>query len=292
MTLKHLKIFLEVYKTKSITQAGRNLFMSQPAVSLAIREIEDTYGCKLFERISKHLYVTEAGKNLYWYASQMFETYQAMELSMMNYKSVKRIRIGASLTIGTYYLPDIVTTLQEEFPGLKAEVTVNTPTKLELEILNNDLDICVVEGFVHDEHIHHEKLLTDDLQIICSKMNPLAQKERITIDDITKEAFLLREKGSGTREIIDSTFLLHNISISPLWESTLTSALIQGVSRNLGIAIVPRQYLAVQKDAEKIVEIHVEDLLFQRNFYIIYHKEKNLSAVSKRFIALCKSVIQ
>lgn len=222
MTLKHLKVFLEVYKTKNITLAGKNLFMSQPAVSLAIREIEDSYGCKLFERISKRLYVTEAGKNLYWYASQIDETYHIMELSMMNYKSIKRIRIGVSLTIGTYYISDIVAALQEKFSELNVKVIVNTPSKLESMLLSNELDIGVVEGFVHDKHIYQEKLLTDELQIICSKMNPLAQKARITIDDLTKEPFLLREKGSGTREIIDSTFLVHNISISPAWESTLT----------------------------------------------------------------------
>ena len=149
MTLKHLRIFVEICRQKSVTGAARELYMSQPAVSLALRELEEYYGQQLFERISRKLFITEAGETAYQYASSILELMGEMEQTLRRDTFQKKIRIGASMTMGVYYMPNTIAKAMKQFPDLRIQAQVNSTELLEAALLENELDFCFVEGPVH-----------------------------------------------------------------------------------------------------------------------------------------------
>lgn len=286
MTIKHMRILVEVCKKNSMTLAAQSLYMSQPAVSLAIREMEDYYGVKLFERISRKLYLTAAGERVYQYASHIVALFEDLETQIKNWDNIGSIRVGASMTVGVHYMPDLIEKFQEKYPSIETKVTVNSSDVLEEKILQNELDFAVIEGPVHSENLVSETIHEEALCLICGKKHPFAQKKIVKISELMGQRFLLREKNSGTRQVVDSLFLLHGLNLEPYWESTSTLALIHAVSRGIGISIVPAQFVTSLKNEYPVATFQTEGMSFVRNFNVVYHKNKYLSASSKYFIQL------
>lgn len=290
MTIKHMRILVEVCKKNSMTLAAQSLYMSQPAVSLAIRELEEYYGVKLFERISRKIYLTEAGERVYQYASHIVTLFEELETQIKNWDNIGSIRVGASMTVGVHYMPDMIESFQKKYPSIDTRVTVNSSDVLEEKILHNELDFAVIEGLVHSENLICETIHEESLCLICGKEHLLAGKKNVRIQDLTGERFLLREKNSGTRQIVESVFLIHGFNIEPYWESTSTLALIHAVSRGIGISIVPRQFVKSLEREYPVQILKTEDMDFVRNFNVIFHKDKFLSASSRYFIQLAKEL--
>lgn len=293
MTLKHMRILAAVCDCEGVTAAAQKLFLSQPAVSLAIRELEDYYGVPLFERISRKMYITDAGRKAYSYATHIVSLFDTLETEMRDCDNIGTLRIGASMTLGTHYMPRLVKAFREEYPHMKTEILINSSDILEEKILQNELDFSLIEGPIHADSIFGECLCEDELCIICSKTNPLAVKPLITLTEFSGQPLLLREKNSGTREIVDSSLLLKNLVLHPVWESTSTLALIHAAANDLGITIVPAQFVDdAPQYRDSICKINVEGLSFLRKFHIIYHKNKFLTSSAKHFIELCKNLFQ
>lgn len=265
--------------------------MSQPAVSLAVREMEEYYGQNLFERMSRKLYITEAGRTAYQYVSAILELTGEMEETLKSDRFQKRLRLGASMTMGGYYLPDVVTEAARKYPDLKVQTQVNSTELLEQAVLKNELDFCFTEGPVYSEHLTAEVIGEDELCIVCAKDHPLLRKKKLLLKDLEKEQFLLREKNSGTRAVIDSVFLLYNFSTVPLWESTSTAALIRAAAKGIGITIVPFQFLKLEKMESEVGILHLNDAHFWRTFHVIYHKNKVLSKEAKDIVQLMKDTV-
>lgn len=288
MTIKHLKIFLTVCEEESVTCAAKKLFMSQPAVSLALKEMEKHYGVKLFERFARKLVITEAGKDLYGYASHIISLYDEMEGEIKAFNGAGRLRIGSSITIGTCLMPGYIKKFKEEHPYMNPYVKIDSSDVIENCILENKLDLAVIEGNVHSDSIYEEKLLTDRLVVICSMKNPLRNRREVFLEDLKEENFLLREKNSGTRELVDSAFLTHDFTIEPVWESTSTEALIHAVVMNHGISVLPYRLIMNRISKQKVAVLPMKDISFERCFSIVYHKNKFLTQAAKEFIGMVR----
>ncbi|EQB88695.1 DNA-binding transcriptional LysR family regulator [Clostridium punense] len=290
MTLRHLKIFVSVCKENSITLAAKKLYISQPAVSNVIKELESYYGTQLFERISKKLYLTEAGKIILNYALHINSLFEELEATIRSSSTIGRLRIGSSITIGTHLMPYYIKEFSLRYPDIETLVTIDSSDIIEKLILENELDFALIEGIVHSEHIISKDFINDELVVICDLENPLLKKEVISVEDLSTQKFLMREKNSGTRELAESILLLHNISLKPIWESSSTEAIINGVSQGIGISILPLQLVQDFIDRGKIRKLEVHGLKFNRQYHIIYHKNKFLTPASLEFIRLCCEV--
>lgn len=288
MTLRHLKIFVCVCKENSITLAANKLFISQPAVSNAIKELESYYNVPLFDRISKKLYLTEAGKTVYQYALHINSLFDELETTLMSSTSTGSLRVGSSITIGTHYIPNYIKEFSQQFPHIQTFVTIDSSDIIEQQILNNELDFALIEGVIHSKDIISKEFIKDELVVICSINHPLLNEERVSITDLSSQHFLMREKNSGTRELAESILSLHNVTISPLWESTSTDAIIQGVSKNIGISILPMHLVQDYLNRNQIAKLEVDGLKFPRQYHIIYHKNKYLTPAALEFMKLCK----
>lgn len=290
MTLRHIKIFLVVCKYSNVTMAAKELFIAQPAASLAIKELEEYYGIKLFDRISKRLYITEPGKKLLSYASHITSLFDEMEKELKCYDSFSNLKIGATIATGTYFMPKYVEKFAEICPGVKINVYIENSKIIENKLLTNELDLAIIDGIIHSENIISEPILDDKLVIICSPKNPLAEKETVSLEEIKNQNFLLRERGSGTRELFDSILFSRGITIEPLWESISTRALVIAVQQNIGIAVLP--YYLVKEELEKkiVSRVRIKNIKFVRKFNIIHHKNKYLSSSAMSFIDMCKKL--
>ena len=167
MTLRHLRIFVEVCRTGSITKAAESLHLSQPAVSLAIRQLEDYYGILLFDRISKKLYLTESGNKMLSYASHIIESFDDMETQLKNWDSAGTLRIGSSISTGTQMLPQLVRRFNLRFPQIRTQVLIDNSRIIEDKVLTNQLDLALVESLSYSPDIFLCQVGTKKILRIC-----------------------------------------------------------------------------------------------------------------------------
>lgn len=287
MTLRHMKIFVTVCQENSISQAAKKLYISQPAVSNAIKELEDYYGVILFDRMFKKLFITEVGKKVLNYALHISSLFEKMESEIKNSDVTGILKIGSSITIGTHFLPGYIKNFSTLFPDIEVFATIDSSETIEKMVLDNDLDFALIEGAVHSENIISKSFITDELVLICDTKHPLLKKKKVSISDLQGEKFLMREKKSGTRELAESILLLHNIVLKPLWVSTSTESIIQGVSMGIGISILPLHLVQDYITRKIIHKLEVDEVNFKRQYHIIHHKDKFLTQSALAFMDMC-----
>lgn len=290
MTIRHLKIFLSVCEYGcNTTKASEELHMTQPAVSLAIRELEQHYGVVLFDRIGRRLKITAAGQRLIEYSSHIISLFDDMEKGMKNWDSFGIIRVGASITIGSQFLPSYVKAFYGRFPGTKVNAVIGPSELLEQKILNNALDFALIEGVPHSPSLVAEEYMEDRLTVICPADGCFYPGKQLSIDEFRRQRFLLREHGSGTRETFDRMVEAAGFSVTPAWEAMSTTALVNAVINGLGIAVLPYRMVIGPIERGLVVSVGVEGLNFIRQYQIIYHREKYLTSSARAFIDLCRN---
>ena len=288
MTLRHMRIFLEVCNNGcNATRAAEAQHMTQPAVSLAIKELEQHYGTILFDRMGRRLQLTEAGVRLLEYAKRICTCFDDMEQQMHGWDAAGVLRVGASITIGSLFLPACVKAFQRRAAKTDIKVLVTSSDQLERGILSNDLDIAFIEGIPHAPVLIARPYMVDRLAAVCAGDYGFAAGETLSVEVFKKQRFLLREHGSGTREVFDRAAGVAGFSADPVWETTSTMALINAAVEGLGIAVLPRRMVEKQLQSRQLVELHVEGMRFDRKFFVIHHRDKYLTAAAKDFIALC-----
>lgn len=289
MTIRHMTIFRSVCENGyNSTKAAEALHMTQPAVSLAIKELEQYYGVRLFDRIGRRLQITDAGQHFLQYAIHISDLFSDMETGLRDWDSKGILRIGASITIGSQFLPSYVKAFTQICPGIDVRVTIEQSERLEQKILSNELDCALIESVAHDSNIDSKSYMEDHLSVICGVEKGWIQGQNISVEEFQKQRFLLREKGSGTREVFDRVTTQAGIHVVPVWEAMSTTALVNAVINGLGIAVLPHRMILPALRQGLIYTVKVEGLSFSRNFHIIHHKDKFLTISAKRFIALCK----
>lgn len=290
MTLRHMIIFRTVCEAGcNSTKAAQALHMTQPAVSLAIKELEQYYGVPLFDRIGRRLQITAAGQHFLQYAIHISDLFENMETGLRDWDSKGILRIGASITIGSQFLPSYVRAFSGLCPETDIHVVVEQSDRLEKKLLSNELDFALIEGIPHDPNIVSEAYMEDHLSVVCPASGNWKQGDRISIAEFRKQRFLLREHGSGTREVFDRVTRQAGFAVEPVWEAMSTTALVNAVINGLGIAVLPHRMILPALERGLVVVIGVEGLRFQRNFRIIHHKDKFLTASAKTFMELCRN---
>lgn len=288
MTVRHMKIFVTVCEENSITKAAERLHIAQPAVSIAVKELEEHYHVRLFDRISRRLYLTDIGRSFLEYATHIVSLFDDMESNMRQWERSGKLRIGASITVGTHFMPQYVRAFYETHPRSEIEVFIGSSELIEKKILQSELDFALIEGAVHSDHILSKTYQKDHLAVICSPSDPLCGKGMITVEQLLSRPLLLREKGSGTRELFDHALAALEYTYTPSWESTSTEALINAVREGLGVSVLSDILVQEERKKGTIVELNVKSLRLDRGFHVIYHKNKFLTNPSKEFIEMCK----
>ena len=224
MTIRDLRIFLSVIDTDcNFTKTAELLNLTQPAVSQAIHELEEHYSIKLFGKNGKRLVLTEGGKVFEAEARRVVAILDEMERKSRNWDAEGILRIGASITIGTCFLPFYVKEFQKQYPKLRIKALINQSGILEEGLLRNSIDIALMEGIPSSDALKSEEYMDDYLVPVASP--EVAEDGAVlTIEEFRKKRFILREKGSGTRTIFDRETEAEGFTITPEWESASTAA--------------------------------------------------------------------
>lgn len=288
-----LKVFCAVAETKSFSKASEIIYLTQPAVSLQIQALEELYETKLFDRSSSVITLTPAGKILYRYAKEILSLYAAAakEIGELTGLVKGSISLGASTTIGNHVLPPVLAKFRRNHPKIKVRLFVGN-TKGIIELLNaTTIDLGIVEGDIRRQKLHVERLLRDELVVIVSPQHPWAKKKEISIFEVTKEPFIMREEGSGTRQIIEKYLNKYGLEIKDLKVAMMlgsTEGIKEAVESGIGISIISRW--AARKEgrygALKLLSIKEEKLY--RDFSIISLKNAIISHATSEFLDYLK----
>lgn len=269
MTLKHLKIFICVAKHENITRAAEELFMTQPAVSLAILQLEEKYNIKLFERIKQRIKITEEGKELLQYANSIINNFDDFEALAINKSSNKQIKMGSSLSVGEKLLPRLL----KDFDNKKnISFTIDTSNNIINDILNSKLDLGMVETPNIDPKLEVIPITNDNLIFVCK--NDYNIETEIDIKSLIKYPLLVRNKDTGVRRAFDNLINSCNLIIKPVLESTSNTSLIEFARNGFGIAVLPN---IISDDlGEDLKIINLKNLKASRPISLVYKKNKVL----------------
>lgn len=289
MTIRHLKIFIEVADSGKMSIAAAKLFISQPTVSQAIRELEEHYGVLLFERFCKKLYITEKGKRLLYYARNVVKQFDDMEEMMFQAGYVEKIRIGATITVGNCILSDVIKSFRGINPQIETYSYVNNTKDIEEKLLKSELDIGIVEGKVKSPDLITIPEVNDCLILACSTKHPFAKKKIIKLADLSNESFAMREQGSGTRELFERYMLENRMSIRIAFEGNSSASIKKAVIENQCLAVISIRLVEEEIKSGQIHVIQNTDCDWDRYFSVVYHKNKVVTNEMKSLIEVVKN---
>lgn len=192
MTIRHLTVFAAVAEQGSMSAAAKHLYLSQPTVSQAIRELEAHYNGLLFERLGKKLYLTERGKLLLPHAREMIRQFQQLEELMQNQGQSSTLKLGSTLTVGTCLTPSIILDLQKKIPDLDVYSFVTNTQNIEQKLLRSELDAAVVEGEIHSPDLVVLPIIDDCLVLAAGKKHPFYRRGRIHVQELNNQKFAVR----------------------------------------------------------------------------------------------------
>lgn len=286
ITLRQLEVFAEVLKSGSTTQASQMLALSQSAVSAALTDLEGQLGVQLFDRVGKRLVVNEHGRLLYPRALALLE--QTVEIEQLFREDNGAIRVYASSTIGNYILPEVIARYRRDFPSLPLEMSVGNSQDVITAVIDFRVDIGLIEGPCHNADIIAEPWLEDELVVFASPASSLLQQE-VTLERLAQAPWILREQGSGTREIVDYLLLSHLPQFHMGMELGNSEAIKHAVRHDLGISCLSRRVIAEQLESGTLVEIPVPlPNKLVRTLWRIHHRQKHLSNSLQRFLRYCE----
>ena len=275
MTLRHLTIFRAVCQTESITLAAEHLNMTQPAVSLAVRELEEFYGVQLFERMNRRIYITEAGRTLLQYADTILSQYAESVQVLQEARHRGSCRFGVHVTFGETVLPSLLRRLAEQLPDITVRAFVTNTRENEEMLLRNELDFAVIDNVKGLEALRTMPLGREEMAVVCRPDH--CSGNSITLEELAGRRLLLREKGSGTRDSIDTVFGAAGLTVSAFLDSSSTYALLSCAKEGQGVTILPRSLTAEALREGTLKELSVADGAFFRRYYLAHHKNKYLT---------------
>ena len=289
ITLRQLEVFAEVLKSGSTTQASVMLALSQSAVSAALTDLEGQLGVQLFDRVGKRLVVNEHGRLLYPRALALLE--QTIEIEQLFREDNGAIRVYASSTIGNYILPAMIARYRQDFPDLPLELSVGNSQDVINAVLDFRVDIGLIEGPCHSTEIFSEPWLEDELVVFAAPSSPLT-KGPVTLDQLAASPWILRERGSGTRELVDYLLLSHLPRFQMAMELGNSEAIKHAVRHGLGISCLSRRVIAEQLQAGTLSEVPVPLPRLVRTLWRVHHRQKHLSNAITRFLHYSDQVAQ
>lgn len=289
LNLELYKVFYYAAKTGSISNAAKELFITQPAVSQSIKQLETELGGKVFFRTSRGIKLTSEGRVLYKYIEQAYGLIRTAEnkfLEMQNLLSGE-IKIGAGDTLSKYYLLPYLREFHEKYPQIKVQVT-NRTTFETIELLKSgkvDFGIINLPIKNRERLVIHEVLTVEDCFVCGEKYKDLAQKP-ISVKDLSNYPLLLLEKGSNTRGFVDNFFLEHNVEVVPEIELGSVNLLIEFAKIGLGISYVVKDFIEDELRNGKVFKIDLLEKIPKRKIGVITLKDVPISSSAKEFLRM------
>lgn len=272
MNLRLLQIFQTVCEEGNITKAAQRLYMTQPAVSHAIHDLEKELHVQMFDRFGKRIYLNETGRTFLLHAQSVLHSYDELVRHIPQLEEEACIRIGASSTIANDLLPDVLQKFASRFSSALVQVHVDSAVNIMDSLYRHAIDFALVEGAINHGEWSKILLSSSELQVVCGKEHSLHDKDTIAWEDVSNQVWLLREKGSAARDTFDSACQIKQIQINPAWTSVNSQVLLQAVRANLGITILPESIIDACPCKEQLHILHIGENQLHCDHHIVYNK--------------------
>lgn len=281
MTLRHFRIFSEVCRQESITLAAESMNMAQPAVSYAIKEMENYYETKLFERMNRRLYITEAGEQLLLYTDSILAQFDEARDVLRDKNAVTKVKIGTNVSYGISWLPELTAGFLKQYPEIPLYTLVENSRQIEEKLLRNELDFGIMDYPMHAEYFITNLMKEETMSVVCAEQYPLPSC--IDIQKLQEIPLLLREEGSGSRSLIESLLNKYKILPEIVMESSSDRSLMEACSQGRGVLFLTTAEVAPYISSHRLREIQIEGIEINRAYYLVYHKSKFLTKSMKCF---------
>lgn len=286
-----LVTFITVAKTKNFTRAAAILNITQPAISQHIKLLEEYYHVKLFYQKGRQMELTEEGKLLFKGAQELDRLSKIIESQLKNQSAFcKRYNVGATLTIGGYVLPQMIGQHKKQYENIDIILYVENTEIIIKKLFTGEIHLGVVEGPFNKDKVNYQKFKDDELVLAVSPLHVFAEKESVTIEEVIKEKLILREKGSGTRQVFEDYLLKAGYILEDrdiYMEIGNITALISLVESNVGCTIVSKEAIKTPLQHNTLKTVPIKDLKMMREFHFIY-LDKTHEEFIQHFMKFCQ----
>lgn len=288
MEVRDLQVFISVAKHLNYTRAGEEVHLSQPSVSVRIKQLESQLGVKLFEQLGKKVALTEAGQLLVPYANRVIRAVEDARLAIEELQGLDRgsLRIGASTTPGMYIIPRTIARFKEFHPQIEVHLGIRDTREIEDGVIRNEFDFGFVGGHLAGDEVDVLPWLTDELVLIVPPRHRLASKKIVKRDDLVNEKFIGRESGSATRATVSDRLKEWEVQLETVMEMENPESVKKAVQSGLGIAFISKFAVETELKAKALAAVRIPKLAISRELKIVYRKDKHLSRAARAFIEI------
>ncbi|HSI21439.1 MAG TPA: LysR family transcriptional regulator [Methylophilaceae bacterium] len=289
-TLRQLEVFVAIARSGNVSRAAEEIPLSQSATSTALGEFERQFGLQLFDRVGKSLRLNEVGRQLLPRAVELLDRANEVEDLLEGRSGFGPLSIGATLTIGNYLTTLIVAKFLQRHPQSQVQLQVHNTSTIVQQVAHYALDLGLIEGDCNHPDLEVQPWIADELAVFCAPGHPLAGKKRVSLEQLLAEPWILREKGSGTRETFDRAMHNYHSRLNIRLELEHTEAIKRAVESGLGLGCISRLALKDAFRRGSLVPLDTPDLDLRRYFYFLWHKQKYQTAGMREFLALCREM--
>lgn len=284
VTLRQLYVFDAVARHLSFTRAAQELHLTQPAVSMQIKQLEEQVGTPLLEQMGKRNYLTEAGVELRQYVRAIAGLIDEAGMVLDEMQGVQRGRLTISVaSTANYFAPRLLAAFSQRYPGVTYSLDVTNRETLLHQLADNAKDLVIMGQPPEDMDLAAEPFMENPLVVIAPPGHPLVDRKRLRLKNLQSEAFIVREEGSGTRNAMERFFAERGMTLSTSLEMSSNEAIKQAVEAGLGLGLVSMHTLELELEAGRLAVLDVEKLPIMRHWYLVHRKGKRLSAVAQAF---------
>ncbi len=284
VTLRQLRVFETVARHLSHTRAAEELLLSQPAVSMQIKQLEEHVGIALFEQIGRRLHLTDAGLELHHYIREITQQLAEAEDALMRLKGLEAGSLRLAVVHSAkYFAPKLLGLFKERFGNIRVTLLVASREELLGMLAANEVDLAIMSRPPEAPELAATPLVDNPLAIVAAVQHPLAPASAIAPARLADETWMLREPGSGTRAVTDEFLQKHALTPAGVMMMSSTEAIKQGVQANLGIAMMPLHAVQLELSANRLVMLDVRGLPIVRTWYVVQREGKRLSHASQAF---------
>jgi len=285
MTLRQLTLFKAVAQHLSFTRAAAELCLTQPAVSIQIKQLEGHVGMPLFEQIGKRIFLTEAGHALYAACEDIFARIDLLEKSLNELQGSIKGQLKLSVvTTATYFTPYLFSHFLSRYPEVHLRLNVTNRTHILERLANNEDDLVIMGQVPEQLSVQAHQFLETALVVLAPPQHPLVGQKQVPLSRLAEETILVREIGSGTRLAMERCFAAHGLTLNTDMELGSSEAIKQGVMTGLGVSVLAQHSLTLELAAHLIALLDVEEFPLKRHWYLVHLSDKELSLVARTFL--------
>ena len=284
-TLHQLKVFETVARNGSFTRAAEELLITQPTVSSQVKQLTKSVGLPLFEQIGKSLYLTDAGQELLITCQDIFEKLNNFEIKIADLKGTKQGQLNlAVITTAKYFVPRLLGSFCQNYPGIDVALKVTNHQEIQQRMLSNQDDLYIVSNPNQDIDLICQPFLNNPLVVVARKDHPLAKQSKINLAELNDQPFIMREKGSGTRDAITKLFTKNNIAVKVKLELGSNEAIKQAIAGGLGISILSEHCLISERILGELTILDFKQFPIKRRWFVCHLAGKKLSVIAETFL--------